>query len=278
MSRPYAHGQIPEFVLRTDSFLPSADGVVDRIFRTSRMMPHDGVMQARMQTGAWLRAASGTPSPGALGVLMDVVLGGAAMQDRPTDSWAVTTHLSLHFARPLPTDGSFVRGEGRCLRVDALGAIAGGRAYYASGNILAEGNTWVQFTPGGPMADQDQHDLPRPPELPRSMPEVLGVIPSDDPASLSFPANDNLLNAHGTLHGDVVVALAEHAASRQLMSDGMELASLNTTFLRPGLGDLTLAVRQVHGGRSLQMYDVVVYDVAGRTCATSSAIYRWSTT
>lgn len=229
---------------------------------------------ASMETGLWLGNDFGTPTAGSIGVLMDTVLGGAAMQDRPANSWAVTTHLSLHFPGALPMDGSVVRGEATCLSVDARGAMASGRAYDASGNVVVDGSTWLQFTPGIPYAKQERNDAPPPHELPQSVSQILGVVSAANPTRLRFPANNDLLNAHGALHGGVVIALAEYAASRHPAVEGMELASLSTTFLRPGVGDLTVETKQTHVGGSLQMYEVIIANAEGRTCAQTSAIYR----
>ncbi|WP_353615470.1 hotdog fold thioesterase [Arthrobacter sp. UCD-GKA] len=106
------------------------------------------------------------------------------------------------------------------------------------------------------------------------MQELLGATARTDHPGLRVPANPNLLNAHGTLHGGVVVAVAEHAATRHQDTEGMHLSALNTTFLRPAHGELTVEVRDTHRGRTLSVLEVAIADATRRSCAVSTATYR----
>lgn len=257
-----------------NSLLPLAGGTVDQLFRIGNLVAEGGSVHCSMRTGAWVEGATGAPSPGAIGVLMDVVLGGAAMRYRPTDSWAVTTRLDLNFAKDLPSDGSVVDASATCVNADDMGGMATGSANDADGNLLVQGTTWIQFTPRMPDAERERRTPPPLRQLPWSMQELLGATEKTDPHGLNIPTNSDLLNAHGSLHGGVVVSLAEHAATRHLANDRMNLSALNTTFLRPAHGELTVEVRDTHRGRTLSVLEVTIADATGRSCAVSTATYR----
>jgi hypothetical protein len=58
-----------------------------------------------MQTGAWTLGPDGRPSAGSLGVLLGVVLGAAAVANRPRRSWAVSTEIMVDFCTPVSRAG-----------------------------------------------------------------------------------------------------------------------------------------------------------------------------
>ena len=59
-----------------------------------------------MRTGPWNAGPDGVGVAGALGVLIDVVWGGAAVACAPAGQWGMSTELQASFGAPLPTDGS----------------------------------------------------------------------------------------------------------------------------------------------------------------------------
>ena len=83
-------------------------------------------------------------------MLLDDVLGQAALDNRPEGLWSVTTELNIDVAGALQADGQQVRATAAPARLDAAGGLACGEVRDAAGRCLAVGTTWAPFVVGIP--------------------------------------------------------------------------------------------------------------------------------
>jgi acyl-coenzyme A thioesterase PaaI-like protein len=93
--------------------LPIVDAGPQSLFRIGRVVADGAVVRASMPTGPWLRGPGGGSTAGALGVLVDNVLGYAMIGSRPPEQWSVSTEIALDVLGPLPADGSPLYAEAR---------------------------------------------------------------------------------------------------------------------------------------------------------------------
>lgn len=249
-------------------------GGPEELFGLAPMRVEHGEALVSMASGPWLRGEDGTPAAGALGVLLDDVLGQALLSGRPAEHWSVTTELSLDLCAALPVDGTVIRAQGRPVRMDASGGLAHGRACDEQGTTLAVGTTWARFLPGVPEAVHAPPVVPAVTDRGRSMSELLGLASGPLPGSVLLPARPDLGNPAGAVHGGVVACLVEQAARRVLAAPELPTASVRVSYLRPATGDLVAAVEVQHRGRSLAVTHVVVRGASGKPAATATVTCR----
>lgn len=269
---------LPDPALPVANFPPPLAplGYPERLFKVSPLRYHEGKYHGSMQTGAWLERQPGSASSGGIGVLMDDTLGAAAMVGRPENTWAVTTELALNFIHPLTSDGSLITATAQCLGSDHEGGIAQGHAFDAEGRLLAHGTTRAKFTPGTPDPVKRQTAAPPVNATASSMSELLSPSKSSTLVNTTLPANPHFINPHGSVHGGILLAMVEFAASRFMasFSSGLGLSSLQLTYVRPAIGDLTISLAERHRGRSLVALEAVVTGGSGKPCVLATAIYR----
>jgi uncharacterized protein (TIGR00369 family) len=260
---------------------PSAGPIVitphggpEELFGLGSMRVENGEALVSMTSGAWLRGEDGTPSAGALGVLLDDVLGQALLSGRPAGHWSVTTELSLDFGAALPLDGTVIRAEGRPIRVDASGGLSQGWAFDGHGATLAVGTTWARFLPGVPEAVLAPPVVPEVVDRGSSVSELLGIEPGPTPGSLLARTRTELANPAGVVHGGVVACLVELAARRALAHPTLPTASVRVVYLRPAVGDLVVTADVQHKGRSLAVAHVVARGASGKPAATATVTCR----
>lgn len=91
---------------------------------------------------------------------------------------------------------------------------------------------------------------------------------------MHLPLREELLAPNGYLHAGTLVALADSAcgygciASLPDGASGFTTIELKTNFLGTALsGTLTCESKQIHGGRTTQVWDAAVKDESGKTLA-----------
>ncbi|UGQ12195.1 hypothetical protein LO772_00865 [Yinghuangia sp. ASG 101] len=244
--------------------------------------PGENGSRGEMASGPWMAGPDGTPSSGALGVLIDDTLGRATSAHRPAALWPVTTELSIDYTAPPPADGQVVRGTSTVVAVQPQGVLVSGEVRDAAGRTLAVTTLRSRFTPAVPrnvaeLFAPDGSALAPMPEVPAA-PEppyresLLGMLDATldatgDTASLRVPGRDILTNASGVMHGGIALCATQVAASPLLRpEDGMALASVRIGYLRAldiG-GDTEFVARVVHGGRTFRLIEVVSYGPSGK--------------
>jgi uncharacterized protein (TIGR00369 family) len=111
--------------------------------------------------------------------------------------------------------------------------------------------------------------------------ELLGVEPvsaGDGRAEVALTADERLHNAMGTLHGGVLLDLADVAmgvAMATVLDDGETFSTLSSSiaYLRPVRRDrLTAAARVVHRGRTTGHLECDVHDGEGELVARVTSV------
>jgi uncharacterized protein (TIGR00369 family) len=248
-------------------------GGPEELFRTGPVTVDGGVARLTMATGPWLHDGDGRPAAGALGVLLDDLLGQAVIVHRPAGSWAVTTELTIDVGGPLPADGSRLDADAEPVSVDDAGGLSRGTVRAADGSVVAVGTTWSRFVPGVPRSVLDGAYGPA--SVRRgagSLPELLGVGWAD--GVLVLPDRPDLVNPAGRVHGGVVACAAECAARRAVARSGLATASLRVTYVRPAVAPVVLTPTVLHGGRSLAVVEVLARGADARTCAIATVGLR----
>jgi uncharacterized protein (TIGR00369 family) len=114
----------------------------------------------------------------------------------------------------------------------------------------------------------------------RTLPAVLGLrLALDDEGNLgaTLPVGDHLKQPMGVVHGGVYAAIAETLASvataRDVAADGAVALGQanNTSFFRPVTeGTIRATTTRRHRGRTSQVWQVDMFDDAGRLAASST--------
>lgn len=260
---------------RNSSPLLSPLGSPERLFKVSTLDFDGEAYHGSMLTGPWLKRQPGISSAGGIGVLMDDTLGAAAMMHRSEDMWAVTTELVLNIVNPVPSDGSRVMSSAVCLANDAEGGISHGRAFASDGRLLAQGTTRVKYSPGIPDRVKRQVTAPPVDSTAGSMSELFSPLPGTSLLETRLPANPLFINPHGSVHGGILLTMVDYAASRYV--DGISslgLSTLQLTYVRPAVGELTIRLKERHHGRSLLAVEAEISGESGKPCVFATVIYR----
>ena len=233
-----------------------------------------------MESGPWNLGPDGAPASGALGVLIDVVWGGAAVACAPPGEWGMSTEMEASFGRALPADGSLLRAHGEAVHRDALGALATGSVRALDGSVIAVGTQRTRFTPAAPR--------PRPLDpatwtaLPgRGIADLLGLAATGDDADgggpPAFAAGPSVANPAGIVHGGILFCAAELAASQALgaAAAGLVPSSLQIVYLRPGIigEEIRCDAEVVYRGRTAAAVHVRCVRPDGKACSVATLSY-----
>ncbi|MBQ0855614.1 PaaI family thioesterase (plasmid) [Streptomyces sp. BH-SS-21] len=246
-------------------------------------MAADGrTVSASMRTGPWLNApragSAGGPVGGALGVLVDNVLGYAIMLDRPAGHWSVSSEISIDLCGPVPMDGSALLAEGSVTHSDSRGGISSGSVVDERGGLVAvcrQQGRWIRTLPAaspgsdsaGPAQGTDRRDLL----------ELLDaqVKSTDGGAELELVATPELVNPLGNLHGGIGLCASDVAAHAALEAAGgppSDTASVHIAYVRPVPRNTAVRFRASveHAGRSFAVVRVTSVNENGRPCTIAT--------
>jgi uncharacterized protein (TIGR00369 family) len=235
-----------------------------------------------MQTGPWSTDEDGNPCAGALGVLIDDVLGYAVVSARPAGNWAVSTEIHADFGPALPGPGEQLRAESSAIAVDSRGGLAFGVVRDVGGGVIATATERLQFVPGEPhgLSATGPAERLSPGADPAfgSLPELLGAVRGGAAGVLRFTPAEHLANPVGNLHGGVLFSAAE-LAGRWALEPGtapLVTSSVHLTFLRPLRlhAEVRLAASVAHRGRTLGVAHVVATNPEGTVCALATVTGR----
>lgn len=90
-----------------------------------------------MRAEEWMSNPTGVIHGGLTSTLLDTVLTLAVQTKLPPERYCTTLDLNVHFVRPILPGGQLVTGEGVAVHVGNTIGTAEGRAYDASGKLVA---------------------------------------------------------------------------------------------------------------------------------------------
>jgi acyl-coenzyme A thioesterase PaaI-like protein len=191
----------------------------ETLFGVGHVERHDGTVRGSMPSGTSFVGTDGRPSVGALGVLIDNVLGYSIIDSLEHGTWSVSTEIWLHLLAPVPTDGGQLRASARSIQ----------RGSFATGTILDDRDGLVgacsqrgRAVAGPPL---DPADLP-PFELPTDAAGVVDLLGLHATGEvLAMRVTPVLENPRRMLHGGISLCASEVAATRSRRLAGSDLAT-----------------------------------------------------
>jgi uncharacterized protein (TIGR00369 family) len=254
--------------------LPIVSGGPEALFRVGAVSFDGPVVQASMPVGPWTRGADGRTSAGALGVLVDNVLGLAIIATRPPDHWSVSTEISLDVFPELGTAQGRLHAEATVVHTDSTGGHATGRVVDDDGVLVAECGQRGRFV----AADASTLTPTRTRIETSDAANLAALLDLEkiDPHGIDVEISPALQNPMRNLHGGITLCLADLLATSTLSdTEGppLSIVSVQMTYLRPIPASVEATFRPtvLHRGRTLAVVDVAA-TVDGRLCATSRVV------
>lgn len=251
------------------------EGGPERSFRIARAAVEGEVVSSSMATGPWLNGPAGRPVGGALGVLVDNVLGYAIMLDRPADHWSVSSEISIDVCGPIPADGTRLVAEARLLHSHSRGGISTGSVVDDRGRLVAacrQHGRWAQPLFAEPRLD----DTPDGWQGPEHLLDLLGtrVKTTAAGAELDLVATAELVNPLGNLHGGIALCASDVVAHAALAAAGRpsDTASVHIAYVRPVPQGATVRfdASVAHSGRSFAVVTVTATNEAQKPCTIAT--------
>jgi uncharacterized protein (TIGR00369 family) len=268
----------------TENAVPDQDvpalegGGPELIFRVARPVAEGGAVSSSMPVGPWLNGPSGRPLAGALGVLIDNVLGHAIMLRRPPGGWSVSTEISLDLCDPVPDGTHVLTAEGRGDHSDATGGVASCSVTDGSGRLIAlcrQHGRWIQI-PSSAVPSGASAQAARPVAAPESLADLLGTpaADGDGSAQLDLAVTRDLANPLGDLHGGITLCACDLVAQAALtaVAGPPRTTSIHVAYTRPVPGDTVVrfAGRVLHRGRAFAVVQVTAANESGKPCAIAT--------
>lgn len=245
-----------------------------------------GGTEVTMQPGPWCALPDGRGSAGAIGVLVDNVLGYESERWDSPPAWIVTREIRVDYLAPIPTHGEVIACRGTALAPIGLAGYGHGVVADASGVILARVSDWVRYGTPAPDALSQSRDepeiadlllsdlVPRMPKVPRPPADALAACGGTwlpDEGDLALTVGAGTANLSGNLHGGVCFAAAVLRAELELaaVSPQARVTSAHVIHVASGLPDSRIHFRVAvpHAGRQAQLMIVNAHDDAGRLVA-----------
>jgi uncharacterized protein (TIGR00369 family) len=254
------------------------DGGPERAFQVGRLTRAGDTVSSSMPAGPWLNGPAGSPPGGALGVLIDDVLGCALLLDRPAGRWSVSAEISVDLCRPVPADGSVLSAEGRLMYSDSSGGLASGSVVDDQGRLIALGRQhgrWVPTLPDRSSAESPRTES-RAAGAPADLTELLGARTqaARGGARLDLPVTSELANPLGNLHGGVTMWVSDLVAQAALEAAGgpSRTMSVHVAYSRPiPLGTTArFEGHVVHRGRTFGVARVTAVNESGKPCTIAT--------
>ena len=257
------------------------------IFRVAQPVAEEEVVSSSMPAGPWLNGPSGRPLAGALGVLLDDVLGYAIMLRRPPGGWSVSVEISVDFCGPVPGNGEVLTAEGHNDYSDAAGGIASGSVTDAFGRLIAlfrQQGRWVSRAPGATPAsdtaeartDDASAGTPVSGALPENLTELLGTpsVGTDGSAYLDLAVTRAMVNPLGNLHGGITLCACDLVAQAALdaVAGPSRTTSIHVAYPRsvPEGTAVRFEGRVLHRGRAFAITQVTALNKSGKPCVIST--------
>jgi uncharacterized protein (TIGR00369 family) len=274
------------------------EGGPELIFRVARPVAEGEAVSSSMSAGPWLNGPSGRPLAGALGVLIDNVLGYAIMLRRPPGGWSVSAEISVDFCGPVPDDSHVLMAEGHIDHSDATGGIASGSVTDSSGRLIAlcrQHGRWVPTTPGAAPAGEtaawtaaaasaaarsawspESAGAAGSVALPEDLTGLLGgpSAAADGSAHLDLYVTRDLANPLGNLHGGITLYACDLVAQAALdaVAGPPRTTSIHVAYTRPVPAGTAVrfAGRVLHRGRAFAVTQVTALNKSGKPCVIAT--------
>lgn len=249
----------------------------ERLFRINQEHCEDGVLCGSMPVGPWLAEPDGTWRVGALGVLIDNLLGYSIIARRPQGHCSVSTEIILDvFEGP---SGGNLRAEASCLHVTSRTGYASCEVVDDAGVVVARGTQRGRYVPVNGFATESE--LERDPLLDvDNLWDLLGLrTRGDDPSPyLELFTSKAVLNPMRNLHGGISLCVSELAAHTALTTGSgpvLTTASVHVVYTRriPADSIARFTPVVVHRSRSLGIVDVTG-SVDGKTCTSARIVVQ----
>jgi uncharacterized protein (TIGR00369 family) len=261
--------------------VPFLPGAAEAVFGVDAVSGDRTATTGTMDTGPWSAGPDGRSRPGALGVLIDDVLGYAVVSARPAGHWAVSTEIHADFSVDQPPPGVRLSAEGAAVDLGPTGGLASGVVRDPWGRVVATATERLQYVLGEPLGLSEDVAVSTTPAVVRredfgSVVQVLGARSAA--RELRFAPSERLANPVGNLHGGVLFCAVE-LAGQSALADGptpLVTSSVHLAFLRPLRLHAPVRVEATvpHRGRTLGVAHVVVSDPAGKVCALATVTGR----
>ena len=251
-------------------FVPSGP---ENLFHVSDVSGRALACTGSMPVEPWSAGIDGRPSHAALGVLLDVVLGCAAIANAPAGHWGVTIDMFAAFAAPMPAYGNTLIVRAGSAHSDRESAVGTGTVMTPDGKTIAVGTERIRFAPGEPAGPIECSYDDRANRA-QSLLELLGAwttVGEDPTIEILLDADSRLANPGGTLHGGVQFTLAAQAAL--LAVAPMTLSSLHIAFIRAGPVSSPVRVRTsiTYRGRTAALVEIRCLRQDGKVCSVANA-------
>jgi len=235
----------------------------ETLFGVGQVKHVDGAIRGSMPAGSPFTGPDGRTSAGALGVLVDDVLGYSIIDSLSDGIWTVSTEIWLHLLAPLPCDGQRIQAAARTLQP---GSFAAGTLTDERGRQLATFSQRGRAVPDIPPAIVDLPAF----DLPTGAVDVVDLLGlRAECEAMALTVTERLENPRRMLHGGISLCASEVVATRSRRSAGSALAtsSIHIVHARaiPAASEVTFHATTQHAGRSLWVTDVVGV-VDGRSC------------
>jgi uncharacterized protein (TIGR00369 family) len=232
-------------------------GGPEALFRVGAVTGDAASAASTMQTGPWTLGPDGRASAGSLGVLLDVVLGGAAVANRPPQTWAVSTEIQVDFCTPLPAGHATLSAQAGTIHHDGNGALAQGSVTDEDDRLVAVATQRVRFVPGAPSGANTLPDD----FIIGSGQQILPTLNAwQQDGDVCLDASVRVSNPMGNLHGGIALCLADIAGLSAVQSreHPLDTSTLHISYLRPGPleGVLRFRAKPLHRGRTLAVVRV----------------------
>ncbi|QBX55960.1 hypothetical protein EXE58_11135 [Nocardioides seonyuensis] len=247
------------------TIVPSAP---DTLFLGGSTRQSEDVIVAEMSVGEHLVGSDGRAAVGALGVLVDNVLGYALMASLPPDTWSISTEIWVDVVGVMPVEGVLV-GEATPKQA---GSYAVGTVVAADGSPVAECRQRGRRFPGGiPSSSHKSGSGAARHEVLAPIGDFLGFRRERDIDQLVVEHRH--CNQRDVLHGGVSLAASEVAATDSRVRSGCELptASVHIVHARgvPAGSRIDFETTTLHAGRTLWVSQVIG-TVDGKVCTTAT--------
>jgi acyl-coenzyme A thioesterase PaaI-like protein len=245
--------------------LPLIAGGPEDLFRLEPVRYDGERLTGSMLAGPWVTGDDGRTPAGAVGVLLDDVLGYALIDARPEGRWSVSAEITLDVLEPLPTEGR-IHAVADLVHVGGLGAFATGRLTDDDGRLVAVGTQRGRFVP---MAGDPGSPSYAPVE---GSTDAVRWLDSTYAGPEPFVVPDLMANPLGNVHGGMSLCLSDLVA-RGAVADHLTTASLHITYTRaiPVGATLAYTTEVHHEGRSLAVVDVTAR-VDGRPATVARVV------
>jgi acyl-coenzyme A thioesterase PaaI-like protein len=231
-------------------------GGPERLFGVRGLCWEGAEALGTMRMDGWRADAAGRGAEGVLGVLVDDVLGYAAVADPPAGHWSVSTDITLELLDGW-AEANTATARARIVEVNDGASTCVCRVTDEQGRLIAIASERGRYVPVDEHALAPDQGEPRPVQGEHDASGILELVETG--GTIVVPGTAALQNRLGSLHGGVSLCAAQIAARRALDRAGLESLSptaVRIVYPKPARGSVELHATLRHAGRSFAVIDV----------------------